>query len=346
MKYSLELKKFLNAYEEYKSNVLFPTYEELKIILQTWEQPEYWKKYTPGNGVAAPSPIRIIMTRIKHSDKVVDKIFRKSTQFQGGLCLESIQNMQDTIGVRVIVYFTSQLPLIDKEIRSSELFEISEKHIPEAYMSTDTLRRIGLSHLESDFKESGYSSIHYTLRLKSSSIEKNNRPFFEVQVRTLAQELWCELEHVLCYKPEHRPSLSAKNRLQILSREVGVIDEHFNLLYEDLIHNQQFAAYKDSDILNFENAPKVLKELGIQCSLTDLNPIIKILFSHNIRSIGDLMKVAIPRRLVTIRNTYVSTLGHAPNNVELISTLATLKTAKSKDIEIERIKSFIKYKNG
>ena len=344
MRYSLDLKKFLKSYEEYKLNILNPTFEELNIILKNWEQPEYWKKYTPGNGVAAPTPIRIIMTRIKESDKVVDKIYRKSSKFKNGLSLESIKNMHDTIGVRVIVYFTSQLPILDKEIRSSVLFDISQNYKPEAYMNTDTLNRLGLSHLESDLKESGYSSIHYTCRLKSSSLEKEKRPFFEIQVRTLAQELWCELEHVLCYKPEHRPSLSATNRLQILSREVGVIDEHFNLLYEDLIHNQQLAAYKDSNILNFENAPKVLKEIGIECSLTDLNPILKILYSRNIRSIGDLMKLAIPRRLVTIRNTYVSTLGHAPSNVELISTLATLKGARSKDIEMKRIKSFIKYK--
>ena len=123
-----------------------------------------------------------------------------------------------------------------------------------------------------------------------------------------------------------------------------MIDEHFNLLYEDLIHNQQLAAYRDTDVLNFENAPKVLKEIGIQCSLIDLNPILKILFSRNIRSIGDLMKLAIPRRLVTIRNTYVSALGHAPSNVELISTLAMLKGARSKEVEIERIQSYIKYK--
>ena len=44
---------------------------------------------------------------------------------------------------------------------------------------------------------------------------------------------------------------SAKRRFQILSREVGVIDEHFNLLYEDLIHNQEIATYQDSDDTHF-----------------------------------------------------------------------------------------------
>ena len=343
MKYSDELKKFLIAYENYKLKILIPTTIELKDSLTTWEQPNYWKKYTAGNGVAAPSPIRMIMTRIKHPDKVVDKIYRKSDQFKKGLSLESLYDMHDTIGVRVLVYFTSQLPLIDKEIRSAGLFEISKDHQPEAFMNEDILNRLGLSHLQRTTKESGYASIHYTVKLKTSSVKKENRPFFEIQVRTLAQELWCELEHVLCYKPEHRTSLSAKNRLQILSREVSVIDEHFNLLYEDLIHNQQIASYKDSDILNFENAPKVLKEIGIQCTLTELNPILKILFSRDIKSIGDLMKLAIPRRLVTIRNSYVSQLGHAPNNVELISTLVSLNGLKSKQAEIERIKSQIKY---
>ena len=343
MKYSDELKKFLIAYENYKLKVLSPTTIELKDSLTTWEQPNYWKKYTAGNGVAAPSPIRMIMTRIKHPDKVVDKIYRKSDQFKKGLSLESLYDMHDTIGVRVLVYFTSQLPLIDKEIRSAGLFEISEDHQPEAFMNEDILNRLGLSHLQRTTKESGYASIHYCARLKSSSIKKEKRPFFEIQVRTLAQELWCELEHILCYKPEHRTTLSAKNRLQILSKEVGVIDEHFNLLYEDLIHNQQIATYKDSDILNFENAPKVLGEIGINCALNELNPIVKILFSRDIKFIGDLLKIATPRRLDTIRNTYVSSVGHVPGNVELISALAILKGARSKQIEIERIKSHIKY---
>lgn len=85
---------------------------------------------------------------------------------------------------------------------------------------------------------------------------------------------------MLSYKAETRPNLSAKRRFQILSRDVSVIDEHFNLLYEELIHNQQIVEYNDSDILTFENAPKVLSEIGIQCAITELNPILKTLFSR------------------------------------------------------------------
>ena len=84
-------------------------------------------------------------------------------------------------------------------------------------------------------------------------------------------------------------------------------------------------------------------EIGIHCALTDLNPILKILFSRDIKTVSDLLKIATPRLLDTIRNTYISTIGHAPDNLELISALATLKGAQTKEIEIERVKSQIDY---
>jgi len=346
MKYTNTLKTFLAEYEQYKTDILNPTLDEVNDILGNWEKSEYWHKYITGKGVATPSPVRMIMTRIKHPEKVVDKIFRKCYLFPKGLSFESLKNMHDAIGVRVIVYFSSQLSLIDREIRNSNMMELSNNNPPEAYFEPDILSRLGLSHINQKNKESGYSSIHYMVCLKESAIPEQKRPYFEIQVRTLAQELWSELEHVLSYKPETRTHFSAKRRFQILSREVEVIDEHFNLLYEELIHNQEVATYQDSDTLTFENAPKVLMEIGIQCALTELNPILKVLFSRGIHSIGNLLEIATPRRLVTIRNMYISRTGDAPDNLELISALVVIKGAKTKEIEIERVTSLIDYHNS
>lgn len=44
-----------------------------------------------------------------------------------------------------------------------------------------------------------------------------------------------------------------------------------------------------------------------------------------------------------IRDIYVSTIGHAPDTLELISVLVTLKGSLTKEIEIERVKSQIDY---
>lgn len=339
MEYSEKLKKFLQEYEDYQKSALRPTLETVDLHLKEWEKPEYWNKHSPSEGVATPSPIRMIMTRIKHPEKVVEKISRRPDVFPDKLSLESVMSMRDTVGIRIVVYFSSQLSLIDRELRSSKLIELSDEVPPKAYLNQESLNKLGLSHITSKHKESGYSSIHYAARLKGSSNEK--KPLFEIQVRTLAQEVWGELEHVLSYKPETRPHFSAKRRFQILSREIEVIDEHFNLLYEELIHNQAIASYKDTDTLTFENAPKILSDLGIQCALTDLNPILKILFSREIKTAHDLHEVATPIRLVTIRNTYVSMLGYAPNSLDLISILSVLKDVKSKKAELERIRSQI-----
>ncbi len=346
MKYTNELKKFLSEYELYEQHILKPTYDEIKKLFSRWENTEYWEKYTNHKGVATPSPIRMTLTRIKRPEKVVEKILRKADIFPEGLSSKSFHQMHDTIGARVIVYFSSQLPLIDRELRNLDLIKISDIVPPEAYLDSDLLERFGLPHIEQKHKESGYSSIHYTVCLKNSSVPEKDRPYFEIQVRTMAQELWSELEHMLSYKPENRTHFSAKRRFQILSREISVIDEHFNLLYEELIHNQAIASYQDSDRLTFENLPKVLVEMGIQCALTDLNPILKILFSRRVNTIGELLKIATPRRLETIRNTYISSIGHAPHSLDFIAALAMLKGAKTKEIEIGRIKSQIDYQQS
>ncbi|MBL7473276.1 GTP pyrophosphokinase [Robertkochia sediminum] len=343
MELSKELNLFLKEYSLYEKDVLIPTLGEVRTILDEMERSEFWKKYTIGKGVATPSPIRQTMSRIKDSDKVVKKIFRKPELFPEKLSKNSFKRMHDTIGLRIVVYFPSQLSLIDRELRNSLYFELDEDNPPEAYFEPEKLSRLGLSHIELKEKESGYTSIHYMARLKDSIIPPIDRPVFEIQVRTLAQELWSELEHVLSYKPETRPHFSAQRRLQILSREVSVIDEHFNLLYEELIHNQETITYKDTDVLTFENTPKVLAQVGVQCALTELNPILKSLYTRNISTVGRFLEIATPLRLATIRNNYVSITGHAPDNIELISTLSILNDVTSKNAENERIKASIRF---
>ena len=118
MKHTKELKKLLKEYEQYKIKVLNPNHEELKKFFRSWEDPKYWEKYTTGKGVATPSPVRMVITRIKQPDKVVEKILRQPNMFPKGLSLESLHHMHDAIGVRVIVYFSSQLPMIDRELRN------------------------------------------------------------------------------------------------------------------------------------------------------------------------------------------------------------------------------------
>ncbi len=338
-----KLRKFLADYEDYIENVLKINQEKVREQLQHWRKPNYWVKYAEGSTGAIPSPIRAAFTRIKRPEKVVDKIIRRPKEFPQGLAPVSFKAMHDTIGVRVIVYFLSHLPLIDQDLRKSRMFEISKKYPPEAYLPRDLLQRLGLTHIYHKQKESGYVSVHYTVRYRSRSLPKEKCPWFELQIRTLAQELWSEMEHILAYKSEIRTDFSTKRRFQILSKEIGAIDEHFNLIYEELKQHQEHGQHADKDNLNVENLPAALSELGIRCAQQDIQPVLKLLASRSVKTVGDLMKLATTKRLEVIRNTYISSLGREPGSFELLATLGALKGIRKTEEEIKRINAQIEY---
>ncbi|NOZ79962.1 MAG: hypothetical protein GXP48_12455 [Acidobacteria bacterium] len=338
------LERFLAAYQEYVQHVLRPTQTEVMRLLRQRQDPAYWSRHRSGQRVALPSPIRTSFSRIKRPEQVVDKILRKPQRFPAGLQPVSFRSMSDALGVRVIVFVLSHLALVDREIRSSNEIEISKKEPPMIYASADQARMLGLEHLVQKEKESGYSSVHYTIRLRHTSVPRKERPWFELQVRTLAQELWSEIEHHLGYKPGRRSNVSARRQLRILAKHIAAIDEHFNFLYEELNRFQQTVSYSRDDPLSVENLPSVLAEIGLTCAQRDMNNILKLLYSRGLETVGALGTLATPRRLEIIRHTYLSVTGRLPTSLEVIATLAALVGAETEEEEIERIKSQIAYR--
>jgi putative GTP pyrophosphokinase len=340
------LTTFLDAYASYVVEVLQPTQLEIKELLTAWQQPTYWSKYQRTNSLPIPTPVRAAISRIKRPEQVVDKIFRKPHKFPLGLVPESFQHMYDTIGVRVVVYFLSHLPLIDGELRGNDIVEIDETEPPEVYMSSQQVRTLSLDHICHAEKESGYRSVHYNVRLKRSKIPENRRPVFELQVRTAAQDLWSQLEHHLGYKPLRRTHSAAKTQLRILSQMLGAIDENFNFLYDELNRFQEEHSFAPTDPLTAERLPAVLGEIGISCAQRDINNILVFLSSRGIDTVKDVWDIATPRRIEIIRNTYLSTLGRLPFNLEVIATLAAMRGADTEDEEIQRIKLQIAYRGA
>lgn len=333
-----EIKLFLDEYEKHVKNILQVTQSEINELIATWLRPEYWEKYRSGKSIAIPTPILTAFTRIKRPEQVVDKILRKPDVYPEGLTAGSFKKMTDTIGIRVVVYFLRHIPLIDRDFRSSGAIEIVEDEKPVAYMSAEQARILSLQHLEQKEKQSGYRSVHYYARVKTSHLPFEQRPTFEIQVRTAVQDLWSTLEHHLGYKPIKRTHSTAKTRLRILSNMLEAIDEDFNFLYEELNRSQDEQEYSASTFLSAEVLPSVLAEVGINCNQRDINNILRLLYSRGIEKVRQILDLATPRRLEIIRNTYVSVAGRDPVNLEIIATLASIYGATDDDEEIQRIK--------
>lgn len=340
------MRRFLLGYERYVAEVLQPTQLEIRELLERWQRPEHWEKYKRTNKIPIPSPVRATVSRIKRPEQVVDKILRKPEAFPDGLAPESFLRMHDTIGVRVLVYVLSHLPLVDRELRGSELVEVSSVEPPTAYMSANQVRLLSLEHLEQQEKESGYSALHYTLRLRDSAVPLDRRPWFELQVHTITQDLWNAMEHHLGYKPGSRTNVAARRQFKILAKMLWAIDEHFNLLYEELNRFQEEASYEEDDPLEAENLPSVLAEFGISCAQRDINNILKFLDSRGVSTVRELRGLATSRRLAIVRNTYLAVTGRLPANLEVIATLAAIRGAPDESAEVQRVKSQIEYRGA
>lgn len=334
---------FLRDYREYVQNIIKPTRNEIKIILDRWREVDYWRGYSTNSHLPSPSLVQRIFVRIKRPESVVDKITRKPEAFPSGLAPASFNTMNDVVGARVVVYFMSQLPIIDGELQKKKEIEVSTEYPPTAYLKEDIYNRLGLTHLKRQDKESGYASIHYLVKLKESSVPKGDRPWIELQIRTLAEDLWGEVEHILGYKPNKRTSLAVTKQFQIISLHLAAIDEHFNFIYEELLRFQQEVKIMDTDPLNAENFPTILSEVGIGCSQREVDSLLKVLVSRGVSTVGGLKKLATNRRLDIIRNTYRSILQREPINFEIVATLATLAGVTNDEEELILIRTQIDY---
>lgn len=128
------------------------------------------------------------------------------------------QKITDLAGVRVLHLHQEQLTLIHAEI----LRKIQQRgdwtlHEPPRAYTWDPERRdfyqgIGF---EVHLKPSSYTSVHYTVR------PRNDSPLCcEIQVRTLFEEIWGEVDHALNY-PEQTDSVACREQLLVLGKVVG-----------------------------------------------------------------------------------------------------------------------------
>lgn len=325
MRPSEYLRRFLSQYEDYVISTLKPKRDQLKAIFEPWKEPGYWKKYQDNIRRSIPSPVQRTKTRIKRPESVTDKIFRKPDLFPKGLDLDSVKIMEDALGGRIIVYFLSGLPIIDKEIRTHQSIEICEDVPPVAYLDQKLITRLGLGHLNRGEKESGYASIHYVIKLKDESESKEENPRIELQVRTLAEDIWGEVEHILGYKPNRYTSFAVKKQFQIISSQLATIDEHFNFLYEELSRFQEEVDIENDHLLNAENLPTVLQNLGISCAQREIDGLLKLLFSRGIKAVGDLRATASVKIIEIIRNSYRVHEGRDPIGFEIVANLAAIR---------------------
>lgn len=126
------------------------------------------------------NPIEYTETRLKSLEGIIRKLKKKEAPFTP----ESIEeNIWDIAGVRVICSFPEEVYLIEK-----------------CLLDQDDVHLIRRRDYINQPKPNGYSSLHLVVEVPI--FLKNEKKWMktEVQIRTLAMDLWASLEHKLRYK--------------------------------------------------------------------------------------------------------------------------------------------------
>jgi putative GTP pyrophosphokinase len=166
-----------------------------------------------------PFPIiHSIKSRFKDSEHLEEKLIRKRDEGNMINTTNLFTEITDFIGVRVLHLYQEQFVEIHKAI--NEKLESSDWILVEPAKaftwdpeSIDFYKQLGLIP---ELRDTFYTSIHYLVKPNNP----NAVVCCEIQVRTLFEEIWGEIDHTINY-PNKTESVACKEQLRVLSKLVS-----------------------------------------------------------------------------------------------------------------------------
>ncbi|WP_288221534.1 RelA/SpoT domain-containing protein [uncultured Clostridium sp.] len=172
--------------------------------------------------------IHSVKSRIKEPDRLIEKIIRKTEDrrlkygedFQ--FTLDNYKNeINDLIGIRVIHIFKDQWRDIHEFITKTwNVIEVTAN-----VREGDNTKKFEELNIEVRSRISGYRSVHYLVEFYPT----NEKVIAEIQVRTIFEEGYGEIDHRLRYSHVEIPEI-LKSNLLLFNRIVGSADEMASLI--------------------------------------------------------------------------------------------------------------------
>ncbi|WP_088044500.1 hypothetical protein [Bacillus sp. EAC] len=236
--YGLEWSKFIEIYNEYITEI--PNLETVATFIS-----EILRKNPE---------IHTVKSRIKYPDHLIEKIIRKTIKGKKSDPSYEINvsnyktEITDLIGIRALHLYKYQAANIDKTIRVN--WNLHEKATI-YYRLGDLTNEQNIDDENFQFlvHDAGYRSWHYVI---ASQMTKVNY-LAEIQVRTIFEEGWSEIDHQLRY-PYDLDNKILNEQLLILNRLSGGADE----LVNSILHTKMSIYQQNQEK---ENRDRHLKEL-------------------------------------------------------------------------------------
>lgn len=161
-----------------------------------------------------------ITFREKEPGSLKKKVLRETKNYEDPLC-----EITDLAGVRVITYFPSDVDKISSIIEAE--FAVDPKR------SVDKRKNLDPSAF-------GYASVHLVVDFLPRRLELPEYSLFggkkcEIQVRTILQHSWAEIEHNIVYKSSEDIPFELRRRFASLASLLEMADREFESLRRDEI---------------------------------------------------------------------------------------------------------------
>ncbi len=153
--------------------------------------------------------------RVKSFQSWFEKVLRK---IRHGINPEQVQ-IHDVLGLRIVCPFLEDVRKIEELIHKNfAVLEEEKKGAPQS------------------FKEFGYDSTHFLVAIPTDLVRDlalNEPPLCEIQVRTILQDAWAEVEHELIYKSKFLPfDQPLKRKMAALNANLTLSDIIFQEIRE------------------------------------------------------------------------------------------------------------------
>ena len=160
------------------------------------------------------SPMQVVF-RVKTKQSIAGKLQRKPEKYP------DLLHMTDVLGFRIICYFSDQVDTVATYLE--EMFDIDREN------SIDKRSAIPATAF-------GYLSLHYICTLKKDQSYREDlcEIPFEIQIRSVLQHTWAEIEHDLGYKSEFGVPRNIRREFSRVAGLLEVADELFLNIKNDL----------------------------------------------------------------------------------------------------------------
>ena len=233
-----------------------------------------------------------VQYRLKDSISLKDKLERKEGKYT------SLQSVTDLCGLRIVCYFVDTVDEISRALKKH--FVLDEAN------SMDTRERMVATQF-------GYMSLH---RICSFPAGEGMDPEivgipFEIQIRTVLQHAWAEIEHDLGYKSDFDIPRAIRRNFSRVAGLLEIADIQFTKMREDsekynrdtherirlndcddvLLDNISLRAFVNDNAVFRDMVDRIAKDVHIDIEYTDPHSCIKQLEWFGFETLGDVKQL-------------------------------------------------------